>query len=65
MADYCKQCSKAIFGKDYKELANLVTEDEFALGIAASVLCEGCGHTFVDHEGNCLSKEHNHKKEGQ
>lgn len=51
MADYCKQCHEehAFPGEnDGKGLC----EPKHMVGF----LCEGCGHTFVDHEGRCLSK---------
>jgi hypothetical protein len=58
MADFCKQCSIDMFGKDFKELANCVTEEQFKNeGLMATVLCEGCGAIQVDHEGNCLSED--------
>lgn len=54
MADFCKQCSIVIFGEDFGELANLITPEEEAQGLCALALCEGCGSTRVDIEGNCL-----------
>lgn len=57
MADFCKACSIDLFGEDHRELANIVTAQEWAEGKVAVVICEGCGHTFVDSEGNCI---HNH-----
>ena len=53
MADYCKQCSEDIFGKDYGDLKGLVSSGSFAV-----VLCEGCGDIVVDDNGNCTT--HNH-----
>lgn len=49
MADFCRQCSIEIFGSDFKELAGLCKEDE-----VAGVICEGCGYTYVDHNGCCV-----------
>jgi hypothetical protein len=58
MADFCKECSEHIFGKDYGDLKGLCNEDE-----VARVICEGCGITYVDHlgkcDGKCLNPEHN------
>lgn len=50
MSDYCQQCSIDIFGKDFKELADIALEGEFATAI-----CEGCGSIVIDHNGTCLS----------
>lgn len=55
MADFCKQCSKEIFGRDYRELAALITEDEAKQGLMACVLCEGCGPVQVNIDGECQS----------
>ncbi len=54
MADFCKQCSIANFGKDFGDLAQLSTREDTAKGMFAVVLCEGCGPTSVDHEGRCV-----------
>ena len=48
MADFCKECSIDIFGNDNRELANIAKPDEWAM-----VICEGCGPTYVDHNGMC------------
>ena len=50
MADFCKQCSNNIFGDDFRELAGLVKEGEFA-----DVICEGCGFITVDYDGRCVT----------
>lgn len=57
MADFCKQCSEAMFGEDHKELAGLSTEDDTKQGLYPVVICEGCGHVQVDHEGKCVSED--------
>jgi hypothetical protein len=57
MSDYCQQCSEEIFGKDFRELAGLVSEEDVRNDKAAIVLCEGCGPIAVDHEGRCLSSD--------
>jgi hypothetical protein len=56
MADFCRQCSLATFGKDYGDLANLLTEEQFTQDrlFSSVVICEGCGPIQVDHLGNCL-----------
>lgn len=53
MADFCKECSIANFGQDFRDLAGLVPEDILATGIqaVAIVLCECCGPISVDNEG--------------
>lgn len=53
MADFCKQCSVEMFGKDFGDLANLC-EDKTALPV---VICEGCGVVQVDHSGQCVSED--------
>lgn len=49
MADFCKQCSEELFLVDFGDMANLCSE-----GQRASVLCEGCGQTMVNAQGECL-----------
>jgi len=55
MARFCKQCSIDIFGEDFKELAGITTEEDWKSGMAAVVICEGCGSIQVDPDGNCVS----------
>lgn len=69
MADFCKQCSIEHFGKDYGDLkrtgARRLTEGERRAGMAWRVLCEGCGPTFVNDEGECVAlfcEKHRGKK---
>lgn len=50
MADFCKQCSINMFGEDFKELARISEPGQFA-----DVICEGCGWTTVNHNGECVS----------
>lgn len=52
MADFCQQCSMDVFGQDFGDLAGLV-----APGRCAKVLCEGCGITWVSHDGRCISED--------
>lgn len=54
MADFCKQCSLAHFGEDFGELDNLLSKEEAEQGLCVNALCEGCGATQVDIDGNCL-----------
>jgi hypothetical protein len=65
MADFCKQCSIELFGKDFGELANLGKGRELEPDHGWLVLCEGCGPIYVDEEGNCLSVdcEGDHRKQ--
>lgn len=51
MADYCKECSDFLFGRDFKELAGLSTEADTEKEEYVAVLCEGCGTILVDHTG--------------
>ena len=57
MADYCQQCSIAIFGKDFHDLARLSTQWDTVNGKYPVVLCEGCGPCQVDHHGQCISDD--------
>ena len=67
MADFCKQCSIALFGDDYRDLADIIWPSDTKLKNYAAVLCEGCGHTEVDHNGRCVSPHclHQHGKESK
>lgn len=51
MADFCKQCSIEMFGEDFRELADLSTEEDTKNGLFCYALCENCGTIQVDHEG--------------
>ena len=57
MADFCYQCSMAIEGKDFKELAGITSVLSYMMGKAALVLCEGCGTIQVDPMGHCISND--------
>lgn len=57
MADFCRQCSIELFGKDYGELKGLTQQEDWENGEACVVLCEGCGPIQVDPEGRCISKD--------
>lgn len=69
MADFCQQCSTEIFGKDFKELANLMPPEKYdaAKGIGCGALCEGCGdYIVVDIDGKCIADwcpKHGSKKD--
>lgn len=55
MADFCMQCSLSIFKEDSKDLMGLSTEQDTEWELYVPVLCEGCGMTYVDHAGKCVS----------
>ena len=57
MADFCKQCSIAMFGKDFEELAGASTAEDTANGLYTYQLCGTCGFVRVDHEGKCVDPE--------
>ena len=65
MADFCKQCAEEIFGKQAKrdgicllsDLRGITSKKDYAKGLAAVVICEGCGPIQVDPEGNCVSED--------
>lgn len=54
MADFCRECSIALFGDDFGELAGLTKPEDWAKGLAVLAICEGCGSIQVDPEGNCV-----------
>ena len=64
MADFCQQCSIEAFGEDFKDLADLGPADDLKVGHGWFALCEDCGPTVVDQEGQCISK-HCDKKHGE
>lgn len=45
-----------MFGKDFGELAGLVSEEDSANGLLAYTICEGCGIVGVDHEGRAIER---------
>lgn len=55
MADYCRDCSIAIFGRDFRDMANLMPQEGYSNEKGnkkgALVLCECCGPTIVDING--------------
>ena len=53
MANFCSQCAIAILGEDSFDLAGIPQEG----GEPRSVLCEGCGLTWVDPTGRCVSND--------
>lgn len=55
MADFCKACSLELSNRDYGDLAGITSKKNKSNGVAAIVICEGCGVIQVDCEGNCIS----------
>jgi hypothetical protein len=51
MADFCKECSIELFGEDFQDLAGITKKKDFANGLRAIVICEGCGLIGVDPDG--------------
>ena len=54
MAEFCKQCSEDIFGRDFGDLANLSRPIDTLFSRYPVVVCEGCGVTQVNHKGFCI-----------
>lgn len=52
MSDFCRDCSEIMFGKDFRELAELSSKP------SVRALCEGCGETLVNSDGECLIHTH-------
>lgn len=57
MAEFCRACSIQLHGKDFDDLAGITSTKNESNGVAAIVICEGCGIIQVDHEGNCISTD--------
>ena len=55
MADFCKQCSEELFGEDFKDLAGLGDGSKLEEGFGWQALCEGCGPTYVNDDGECIT----------
>lgn len=49
MADFCKQCSTEILCEDFRDMAGIAKNGEIAF-----VICEGCGFTWVNEDGECV-----------
>jgi hypothetical protein len=60
MADFCKQCSIDMFGKDFEELA-LPKDDErrgtLKPGYGWIGICESCGAILVNDDGECIDPQ--------
>jgi hypothetical protein len=54
MADFCNQCAKDL---DFPEGDFLTDREPPDPGMGYPELCESCGFTFVDHQGNCVYAE--------
>ena len=58
MADFCYQCCEEVLGMgvdpNLNDLRGLLTRREWERGLAASVICEGCGFVQVDPDGRCI-----------
>lgn len=70
MADFCKQCTKDLFGAKYSannDFVGLTKQEDWEEGLSVVVLCEGCGPIQVDPVGCCISqncfKRHGKKEE--
>ena len=57
MANFCKQCSIEMFGKDFGDFKGVSTETNTRNNLFLIALCEGCGPIQVDHSGICISKD--------
>ena len=55
MADFCKECTKEMFGEEVKNDFNgLITQKEVDAGFVMRVLCESCGLVEVGPDGAVL-----------
>lgn len=52
MAEFCKQCAD---DHDFScDFVGVTTPEDWENGLAAVVLCEGCGAIQVDPQGRCV-----------
>lgn len=56
MAEFCNQCSMRLFGM-IGDFVGATTQEDEDHGVAALVMCEGCGPIQVNHKGFCISKD--------
>lgn len=61
MADYCRDCSIAMFGRDFRDMAQLLPSEAYKDGTGALVLCECCGPIVVDINGRRIDGQEFHK----
>ncbi len=57
MAEFCRQCSIELFGRDHGDLAGVTGKGDYRKGLAEIVVCEGCGVIQVDPNGSCISRD--------
>jgi hypothetical protein len=63
MAEFCRSCTElqGLPGGNYDEgrgdLQGITTPEEWAQGLAAVEICEGCGPIQVDPDGYCVSAD--------
>lgn len=56
MAEFCKQCADDLgFEPDFIGLRSDEEWDKMEEGYGLLVLCEGCGPTVVNRDGECVS----------
>jgi hypothetical protein len=53
MAEFCNQCAREL-GFPEGDFANLI-EGGVRPGWGVVVICEGCGNTLADNDGNCIN----------
>lgn len=56
MADFCNQCAKEL-GFDPGDMAHLMEKEKYDDDHGVLVLCEDCGPSVVDYEGNCIAPD--------
>lgn len=62
MADFCKQCSIEMFGKDFGDFKGLISRWKSWKGYGVPVLCEGCGFILVNHKGKRIKTFYNQEE---
>lgn len=65
MAEFCRDCSIAMFGSDYRDFAQLMKPEAYSnekgKECGALVLCECCGPIIVDINGRRIDGQTFHK----
>lgn len=66
MADFCRDCSIAMFGRDFRDFASLMKPEGYSnepgKEAGALVLCECCGPIIVDINGRRIDGQTFHSE---
>ena len=52
MANFCYDCTFHLFGDGSRnDFVDMLSKEDVARGYLVTVLCEGCGHIMINHNG--------------